>query len=112
MFMHLVQCMRTDINQGDSADKISGVSDSGCIQPILGKKLQNPKELRLKGSILLHKSLETYKMWKTFSILFIYIDKSESQDWTKKIYIVEHFLLFIVSCQDFYLVLSPFKCYP
>jgi len=80
MFIHSVQCMGTDINQGASAGKISEVSDSVCIQPTLGKKLQNPKELRLKDKILLHKFLEIYKMWKTFSILFIYIDTSESQE--------------------------------
>lgn len=56
--MHLVQYMGTDINPGHSADKTSELLDSGRIQPTIVKKLQNLKELRDKGKILLHKTLE------------------------------------------------------
>lgn len=54
MFMH----MGTDINPGHSAYKTSELSDSGCKQPTIMKKLQNLKELRVEGKILLHKTLE------------------------------------------------------
>lgn len=47
--MHLVQYMGTVINPGHSADKTSELLDSGHMQPIIVKKLQNLKELRDKG---------------------------------------------------------------
>lgn len=56
--MHLVQYMGTVINPGHSADKTSELLDSGHMQPIIVKKLQNLKELRDKGKSLVHKTLE------------------------------------------------------
>lgn len=71
MFIHLVQYMGTDRNPRYCADKTSELLDSWCIQPTIVKKLQNLKELRDKGKILLHKTLEIQNA-DFLQIIFLY----------------------------------------
>lgn len=85
--MHLVPYMGTDINL---LTKLQSFLDSGHIQPTIVKKLQNLKELRDRGKILLHKILDIQNI---DFLQFIYTDKNYSQDW-KNDQTVEHFLIY------------------